>query len=172
MSVTDSHSNQVETEPPKAVIRLWQLVIVAVALILPIILTIIGDVFSLGAPRTYADVLTQVAYVFFVTLNWPFFVLAARVKRTFLKNSPDAMAAYAAIIGGLFGLSIPFVIFYAYFLVLILYRQTLFGSESIDFGYGIFILFSPIPFVWVLAGFFARADLQWGPVAIRRREVL
>jgi hypothetical protein len=50
--------------------------------------------------------------IFAVFFNWPFFLLAARVKRTFFKHWPDASAAQAAIIGGLIGLSIPYALYY------------------------------------------------------------
>jgi hypothetical protein len=101
--------------PPKSVVRRWQLIIIAVSFVLPVYDLIDVQITkfpnrSLGA--AFLAVLLWCS-AFAVVWNWPFFVLAARVKRTFVKHWPNVQAAHVAVIGGLIGLSIPYVFLYA-----------------------------------------------------------
>jgi hypothetical protein len=181
MSVTDSPSNRVETEPPEAVTGRWQLIIVAVAFVFPMIVLFIGGVlsafFSGGAPQILLSdgpmprpspiqrpsifVAFCMALLSCAFLDWPFFVLAYRVEPTFRKYWPDAKAAHAAITGGLIGISIPFVFSYAFVGVI--------SAQSADGGVEGIVLVMPI--VWLFAGWFASVGLQAGPRVVGSGEV-
>jgi hypothetical protein len=178
----------VETDATRAVIRRWQLILVTLAFVFPIV-----DIISVwlleiypdstfggaylrffGVPREevrhpesgymfspYSFVLIPLIFALFVVVfNWPFFVLAARVKRTFLKHWPDAKAAQAAMIGGLTGLLIPYVFFYA-----------LLPSELILHGHHGAGLSLVTPLFWIVGGFLAYFGLRIGPVLVGKRKM-
>jgi hypothetical protein len=137
MSIIESQPLiQPETEPPRAVIRRWKLIVVAVAFGFPIVELIIVTMIQLYPRSSFADFIRGNSFprtliqpfdafdlpslalgltLLTVLYNWPFFVLAARVKRTFVKYWPNDTAAKAAIIGGLIGLSMPYVLWWGVF---------------------------------------------------------
>jgi hypothetical protein len=81
-----------------------------------------------------------------LVFNWPFFVLAARVRRTFLRHWPDVEAARAALLGGLILLSLPYLFwdgFLAPSLIIPLVQET-----SPDRGQG----FLAVLLVWPASG--------------------
>jgi hypothetical protein len=59
-----------------------------------------------------------------VEFKWPFFVLASRVRPTFLKHWPDIAAARAAMVGGVIGLAIPYLFWDGFFAPSVLIRRT------------------------------------------------
>ena len=93
-----------------------------------------------------------------VEINWPFFVLAARVKHTFLKHWPDANAAQAAMIGGLTGLLIPCV-----FLFVLLPIDEIANLCAHRGGAASFLML----FFWPVGGLFCYFGLRIGPLVVR-----
>jgi hypothetical protein len=178
MGDPNSNSTQVLTDATIAVIGRWRRILVTLAFIFPIV-----EMICIWLIQTYPDSWFGGAYLSFLALprqemrplksgdmivsvlvfpvlfDWPFFVLAARVKRTFRKHWPDAMAAHAAIIGGLIGLSIPYLFFYA--------------ELPMDFlghsGAGASLF---VPVIWFVGGLLAYSGLRIGPVVARKREML
>jgi hypothetical protein len=90
--------------------------------------------------------------------NWPFFLLAARVRRTFLRHWPDVEAARAALLWGLILLSLPYLFwdgFLAPSLIIPLVQET-----SPDRGQG----FLAVLLVWPASGLLAYRGLRAGPI--------
>ena len=124
---------------------------------------------SVGIPRDWIRppdggyVFSQLAFVpiMAVEFNWPFLVLAARIKRTVLKYWPDAKAAQAAIVGGLTGLLIPYVFLY------VLLPVDVISNRDVIRGAGATWL---VPVVWFVGGLLAYFGLRIGPVVVSKRS--
>jgi hypothetical protein len=95
--------------------------------------------------------------VWAVEFGWPFFVLAARVKRTFLKYWPDAAEGRAALLGGLIGLAIPYVYWDGFLAPSVLIPLV---QESPDRGHG----FLSVLLIWPASGLLAYVGLRLGPL--------
>jgi hypothetical protein len=153
MNVTNSRSMPVET-PPKGVIWRWQLIIVTATLILPLFFSVY-EYWSLK-PRcgNCEGLLGRSAFLFGLVLFYflPFFILAACVKRIFVKHWPNAKAAHAAIIGGLLGLWIGYV-----FVGSVIFRFR--GAAEAIFW--LFLVF------WFTGLMLARVGLEIGPKFVR-----
>jgi hypothetical protein len=172
-------STQAEMRVPMGAVWRWRLVLVAFAFIFAAIDFSIVALVQLypespfgatylrlwgrapGEIRPFADsdltfYLTLVP-LWAVELNWPFFVLAARVRRVFVKYSPDAAEARAALAGGLVGLAIAYVYWDGFLAPSLLVPLM---QESPDRGYGLFAVL----LVWPASGLLAYLGMRIGPL--------
>jgi hypothetical protein len=163
-------STQVDTAAPMVIITLWQLIIVALAFILPILAasleahpdSLFGRAYLSLAPLKH-ETRPDISASWFVPIeivwvNWPFVVLAACVKRTFRKHQSNAKAAHAAMMGGLIGFLTPYIWFYATLPIVSLYNSAMIAADA--FGISLMI---GAPLLWFLSGLLAKFGLELGP---------
>ena len=167
----------------KSVIRRWRLILVAVAFAFSF-----AEQMAVRLIETYPDFVLSRAYlratgfprasicgrdgvnvfaqlllilVLAIEINWPYFVLAASVRRIVLKHWPNAIIARAAMIGGLMGLVIPSVPLYA------LLPLDDIANLCVHRGAGASFL---VLVFWPIAGLLCYIGLKLGPLALRLRE--
>jgi hypothetical protein len=172
-------STQAEIPVPMGAVWRWRLVFVAFAFIFAAIdFTIVALVQlypespfgatylrlwgrAAGEIRPFADsdltLYATLVPLWAVEFNWPFFVLAARVRRTFLKYLPDAAEARAALAGGLVGLAIAYAYWDGFLAPSLLIPLM---QESSDRGYGLLAVL----LIWPASGLLAYVGMRIGPL--------
>lgn len=163
----------------KEIIRYWRRVIIVIAFLLPLLTLVLNtlletvppmaqlyrwiavgwfDVEPVPMPSFFTgnllyNVLGIPAFVllFAIICNWPFFVLAARVKHHVLRHWPHTKAGQEAIIGGLAGLLVPYLFYY----LIALPIESLAAMQ----GYMSTLMILP---TWVIAGLLAFLGLHLG----------
>jgi hypothetical protein len=180
MTISNSPSAEADISAPKAAVWRWRVILLALAFLFAgvdfavVALVQLYPESPIGAAylrlwgraateiRPFADsdltlYLTLVP-LWAVEFNWPFLVLAARVRRIFLKHWPDAAAGRAALIGGTIGLSIVYVFWDGFLspsMLIPLVQET-----SPDRGQGLLAVL----LIWPASGLLAYFGLRIGPV--------
>ena len=180
MTVSDSPSAQADMSALRAAVWRWRVILVALAFLFAganfAIVTVVqlypespisaaylrlwGRAAAEIRPFADSDLTLYMTLVLLwaVEFNWPFFVLAARVRRIFLRHWPDAAAGRAALIGGTIGLSIPYIFWDGFLspsLLIPLVQET-----SPDRGQGLLAVL----LIWPASGLLAYFGLRIGPV--------
>jgi|HubBroStandDraft_4_1064222.scaffolds.fasta_scaffold315366_1 hypothetical protein len=172
-------STEADVSLPKAAIWRWRVVLVAFAFIFAMI-----DFGTVAFVQLYPDGTLGAAYlrlwgrangeirpfadsdltlyltlfpIWAAVINWPFLVLASRVRRTFLKHWPDVAAARAAMAGGLIGLSILYLFWDGFFAPSVLIPLV---QESPDRGESLLAVL----LLWPASGLFAYVGMRLGPL--------
>jgi len=180
MTISNSPSAQADISAPKAAVWRWRVFLVALAFLFAAAdFAIVAFVqlypeSTIGATylrlwgraaseiRPFADsdltlYLTLVA-LWALEFNWPFFVLAARTRRIFLRHWPDVAAGRAALIGGTIGLSIAYVFWDGFLSPSVLIP--LVQETSPDRGESLLAVL----LIWPASGLLAYFGLRIGPV--------
>jgi hypothetical protein len=171
----NSSIDELQPNDAGAMIRRWRRIIVIVAFALPAIMVICAALIvaypgswfarlwlaeASSVRVSYKEIfsggqllgLLVTVLLFGISLDWPFFVLAARIKRNVLKHWPNARAAQAAIVGGLAGLLIPYTCGYI-------------AAVGMAVRFDVGSLLFPLV-VWPIAGLLAFIGLRIGPAVV------
>jgi len=180
MTVSDSPSAQADMNAPKAAVWRWRILLGALAFVFAgvdfTIVTLVqlypDSSFATAYLRLWGRAAAEIrpfadsditlyltlAPLWAIEFNWPFFVLAARVRRIFLKHWPDVAAGRAALIGGAIGLSIPYIFWDGFLSPSVLIP--LVQETSPDRGQGLLAVL----LIWPASGLLAYFGLRIGPV--------